>query len=392
VQRNILRLVLLAALAALSPVRAAAPLRIVVVGDVHGGAAAFASILQRAGLIDAQKQWIGGTTVFVQTGDVMDRGTDVRQALDLLMALEPQAAKAGGRVHALLGNHEVMNILGETRDATPLIFQTFADIDSDLRLTRAFSAAQRINKGAMLNKTAWLNAHPPGLIEYRDAFKPGGKYGKWLRSKPIAVEINGTIFMHGGLAPDWKADSLDDVNRRVRQEIAAWDDGVRWLEQKKLVMPFATINEVVAAADEELRPIAPQLKQGQASPEELQTAQVLVPILQIDTSSLVTPNGPLWFRGYATWSDNEGAPLMAAVLKKYKATRFVTAHTPLAPAYRIVQRFGGALFLIDTGMLDGKYFPGGRASALEIIDDAVTAIYEDSRVTFGPSATGSPDR
>jgi hypothetical protein len=391
VPRTFLRLTLLASLAALIPLRTAAPLRIVVVGDVHGAAGTFASILQRAGLIDAQKQWIGGATVFVQTGDIMDRGTDVRQSLDLLMALEPQAAKAGGRVHALLGNHEVMNILGETRDATTLIFQTFADVESDVRLNRAYALAQRSNRGAMLNRTAWLNTHPPGFIEYRDAFKPGGKYGKWLRSKPIAVEIDGTIFMHGGLSPEWRADSLDDVNRRVRQEIAAWDEGVRWLEQRKAVMPFATIGEVVAAADAELRSIAPQLKQGQASPDETQAAQVLAPILQIDSSSLVSPNGPLWFRGFATWTDDEGAPLMAAVLKKYKAKRFVTAHTPLAPAYRIQRRFGGALFLIDTGMLDGKYFPGGRGSALEIIDDVITAIYEDSRVTFG-TPTGSPDR
>ncbi len=99
--------------------------RIVAIGDVHGAADAFVSILTTAGLIDANKQWIGGRTILVQTGDVTDRGAGTRAALDLLMSLEKQAAKAGGRVHALLGNHEVMNLTGHMRDASPEIFASF---------------------------------------------------------------------------------------------------------------------------------------------------------------------------------------------------------------------------------------------------------------------------
>src|SRR4051812_13560983 len=91
--------------------QAAPPARIVAVGDVHGAGDAFVSILQKAGLIDTQKRWTGGTTILVQTGDLLDRGQDVRQILDLLMALESQASAAGGRVHALLGNHELMNLI-----------------------------------------------------------------------------------------------------------------------------------------------------------------------------------------------------------------------------------------------------------------------------------------
>ena len=58
--------------ATLSPRRRS---RIVAIGDVHGAGEAFVSILQRAGLIDAQRRWTGGTTMFVQTGDLLDRGT-----------------------------------------------------------------------------------------------------------------------------------------------------------------------------------------------------------------------------------------------------------------------------------------------------------------------------
>ena len=90
--------------------------RIVVVGDIHGAGTNLAQILQAAGLIDAQRKWTGGTARLVQTGDILDRGTEVREAIDLLMRLEGEARRAGGRVDVLFGNHEGMNVLRDYRD------------------------------------------------------------------------------------------------------------------------------------------------------------------------------------------------------------------------------------------------------------------------------------
>ena len=89
--------------------------RVVAIGDVHGGYEQFQAILRAAGLIDARRRWTGGRTVFVQTGDLLDRGAASRDVLDLVRRLERDAARAGGRVHALLGNHEVMRLLGDYR-------------------------------------------------------------------------------------------------------------------------------------------------------------------------------------------------------------------------------------------------------------------------------------
>lgn len=111
--------------------------RIVAIGDVHGSFEGFTSMLQAAGLTDAKQQWVGGHTIFVQTGDIFDRGTGVRQGLDLLMRLERDARRAGGRVEPLLGNHEVVNILGDFRDVSPAAFAAFADGRSESRRTRA---------------------------------------------------------------------------------------------------------------------------------------------------------------------------------------------------------------------------------------------------------------
>lgn len=374
--RRTIGLALAAVLLPLLLLRAAPPARIVAVADVHGASDAFASILRRAGLINEKLQWTGGTAVFVQTGDLMDRGPGVRAIFDMLMALEPQAQAAGGRVHLLMGNHEAMNLLGITRDTSPEAFASFADAQSEARRERAFDAAQKQRKD--LDRTAWMAAHPPGYIEYRDALRPNARYGKWLRTHPVLVEIGGTVFMHGGLNPAFSDDTLDGIVRRAKRELADWDDAVQWMEGEKLTLPFSTFAEVVEAAQAELNRLEALRPQRDLTDDETARVKRVLTIVNIRASSLVHADGPLWFRGFATWSDADGPPQMAAVLQKYGVKRLVTGHTP-QPG-RITKRFDGALFLIDTGMLAGTFFPNGRASALELSGDVVNAIYEDGTV------------
>ena len=89
--------------------------RVVAVGDIHGDFSSLVTILQHAGIIDDQHRWTGGNTTLVQTGDFLDRGPKARDVMDLLMGLEKQAAKQGGEVVVLLGNHEIMNLVGDLR-------------------------------------------------------------------------------------------------------------------------------------------------------------------------------------------------------------------------------------------------------------------------------------
>lgn len=312
--------------------------RIVAIGDVHGAAENFAAILKKAGLIDDQQRWSGGNAILVQTGDMTDRGAGMRAALDLLMSLEDQARDAGGRVHALLGNHEVMDMVGELRDASPEIFATFG-----------------------------------GESAMREAFGPRGRYGRWLRDKPVVAEIDGTVFMHAGIDPAFSNDvSVNDINRRAKREVTEWDDGVKLLVDRKLVSPAPKFLEAVEAARKELERLTSAPTRDQ--PDTRQTAALLIPVANIGTSSLFSPNGPLWFRGFASWTDEEAGRHLPVLLDKLHASRFVTAHTP-QPNGRITERLGGKLFLIDTGMLNGHFYPNGRPSALEITGATTRTLY-----------------
>ena len=84
----------------------AAAQRIVAVGDLHGDYNVWLDIARNAGLIDAKNHWSGGKTILVQQGDVFDRGPDSLKIARHLKSLQKEAPKAGGKVIALLGNHE----------------------------------------------------------------------------------------------------------------------------------------------------------------------------------------------------------------------------------------------------------------------------------------------
>src|SRR5437879_12635349 len=64
----------------------------------------------------------------------------------------------------------------------------------------------------------------------------------------------------------------------------------------------------------------------------------------------VRVDGPLWFRGYDQWSEEEGAAQIGKVLESYNAKRIVVGHT-VQQGGTMRRRFNNKVFLIDTGML-----------------------------------------
>ncbi|MCE5277519.1 MAG: metallophosphoesterase [Planctomycetaceae bacterium] len=193
-RRTVLTLACMFALAGSLTARAATPApipntwtgieRVVAIGDVHGDCKQFVVSLKAAGIINDKEDWIAGKTHLVQTGDILDRGDESRKAMDLLMKLETQAAAAGGMVHALLGNHEAMVMIGDYRFITPGEDEAFG-----------------------------------GREQYIQAMGPEGKYGKWLRTHNTVIKINEVMFLHAGLPPSMAEMSLDQINDNVRKAL-----------------------------------------------------------------------------------------------------------------------------------------------------------------------------
>lgn len=397
-------LALLAAGGAAAPAAArSGPGRVVAIGDVHGAGDGLRTILRQTGLVDDALDWSGGTATLVQTGDLTDRGPQVREVMDLLMRLEDGAREAGGDVRVLLGNHEMMNLMGDLRDVTPEIFATFASDDAERRREDAWrryaahAARQRGDRAdpgpaEPLSRDQWMRAHPPGFVEYVEAMGPGGRYGRWLRDKPIATVVGDTIFLHGGLAPGLKARSVEDLNAAARDEIERFDRYRRHLVDAGLILPFSTFQEMFAAVALELRAwterlfrdaLAPRRGPRPVTRREKAHLDVLTDLQTIDTWSITDPEGPLWYRGFAQRPERDVEAFLGDVLARFDVARVVVGHSVTA-SRRIVGRFDERVFLIDTGMLESTY--RGRASALELLDGQVTAVYLDERIPLDTSA------
>jgi hypothetical protein len=154
--------------------------RIVAVGDVHGDCGQLVKCLRNAGLITVSNTWAGGSTHLVQTGDILDRGPESKQAMDLLMALEPQAERAGGMIHPLLGNHEAMVLAGD--------YSYLGEREAE-----AYG----------------------GPDELRKAVSAEGKYGRWIRSHHAIIRINDLLFVHGGITGALATRPLPELNARA---------------------------------------------------------------------------------------------------------------------------------------------------------------------------------
>lgn len=219
-----------------------------------------------------------------------------------------------------------------------------------------------------------MNAHPPGFIEHREAYGPQGKYGKWLRTLSPITKVDDSIFLHGGINPALDFKDIDQINAAVKREIQAFDTITRYLVERKLALPFFTIEEFVQAAKEDLDKTN-AINPGEQTPENRTHIQILEGLLQVSSWLSIHDDGPLWFRGYDRWSDAEGEPQITKLTQALGIRRIVVAHTPQANG-EIRQRFGGRVFLIDTALLMG------RPSALEISGARIRAIYLNRQTDF----------
>jgi calcineurin-like phosphoesterase family protein len=156
-----------------------------VVADTHGEFEILARMLISQKVVDANLQWRFGRGHVVVLGDVFDRGPNHLEILWLLYGLEAQAAKAGGGVHLVLGNHETMVLGGDLRYLNP----------------------KYVESAAML-----------GVRSYSELFGARTVLGRWLRAQPVMLKVNDLLCLHAGVSRallDRKL-TLAQINSTVR--------------------------------------------------------------------------------------------------------------------------------------------------------------------------------
>jgi hypothetical protein len=168
--------------------------RMMVLSDIEGDFKAFKTILQGGGVIDESFNWNFGNGHLVLLGDFFDRGLQVTECLWLIYKLETEAEAAGGKVHFILGNHEIMNLQGNS----------------------TYVRRKYLENALLMGD------------DYKTFYDRNSELGRWLRTKNAVEKIGDYVFCHGGISPELAQTqlSLTEINKIARQHLGKPQDEI----------------------------------------------------------------------------------------------------------------------------------------------------------------------
>ncbi|GAA5933032.1 hypothetical protein JCM3775_005294 [Rhodotorula graminis] len=315
--------------------------RIVALGDVHGDLPAAMSILRRAGLVDLKGHWTGQDAILVQTGDIVDRGPDTIALYRFFQGLRPQAEKAGGALVSLMGNHEMMNYLGDWRYVTKEDIASFGGERNrrEALLTGWIGQEWRTNYSITARVPYLVHHFPHDLAAPVLPSTPRGSSDRRFLGDPTFPSSVASgdgknpflraaaSFVHGGITPEYLSS----------------------LPSSPSFTPIATMNRIGHDILESLlhHPGGVPLSLPRTAPDEQR--------------EFWSERGPMWNRDWALEDENEICDRVERACDMLNVRRLVMGHTPRFEG--ILSRCDGKVLLIDTG-ISRAY--GGAHSSLSL--------------------------
>ena len=176
-----------------------------VIGDTHGCIEPLTALLKRENLISETGEWNAGDNTLWFLGDFTDRGPDGVGVLDLIMRLETEAEGAGGKVGALLGNHDVFLLAAKlfTNELVPSFKRMGKNVSFEY----------------LWRQVGGTESDLPRLTE---------RHVEWLRNRPALAMAGDSLLMHADtLAYLDMGESFEEVNGYV-EDVLHGDDLRRW--------------------------------------------------------------------------------------------------------------------------------------------------------------------
>jgi len=323
--------------------------RLVAIGDVHGDLDQLNKFLQVGGVADADGNWIGGDTICVQCGDILDRGDKELSCFRLLADLARQAHQHGGALAVLYGNHETMNVEGLFQYAWD---QGNAEFEEEMGSTLDSVLTNRWRLQFAGNQPArWAAMEPGGILAQ-----------PFLTSLKVAVVVGKSVMVHGGLTMkhiDYYG-GIEGMNKAARDWVQEAQHG-----DNNNLGQYETIEEVVQSAQARAMSISKSMpkclggKGGESS--------------------------PVWLRLYSHPADKSPSNPLAqnaldTVLSELDAHRMVMGHTPQSC---INAALHNKAWRIDVGASKGMM--NGKIEVLEVIQkengqEEVSVLTESNRI------------
>ena len=331
--------------------------RVVAFGDVHGAYADWTAMLREVGIIDAAGNWSGGDSHLVSLGDLIDRGPDSRKVVELMMKLDAQAEKAGGAVHIVLGNHEVMVMTGDLRYVSAAEFAAFAPDETAADREALYADYRRFNPGGRDEtvRATFDQQYPKGFVALRKAYSQDGELGAWLVKQPFVIRVNDKVYMHGGIASEYSELSIAEINRKAQGELKSFLDNMDTLREAGVMPWHVSYHDRLGFLNTRAEEYVAANPRKQAD-----WFQPLKEVFEAQKAFVFSDDSPNWYRGTAVCHPYSESFNTERFLKRAGAKQLVMGHTPTRG--EVLQRMDGLAIRLDTGMLKSVY--KGRASAL----------------------------
>ena len=336
--------------------------RLICLGDVHGDFSVLQHMLHLAGVYDpsaSSPNWIGGDTVVVQCGDIMDRGPQELACWALLSKLSQQAATEGGTVTALWGNHEVMNALGLFH------YTQGGDKEFEHYLGRPFDHVVAVPSD--LGRT-WRSQFAGNQPARWAACEPGGLLAHTLfQHLSVALVVGRTLCVHAGLT----VQHLQDYSSTNSNGNESGNPGKS--SDNALAALNAAAREWITTAHH--GPNANVLPSNMSGDDIIGLANIRTRAASRALPSCLgggrgEAESPVWLRLYSSPADDEedktpndtAQEELDAVLHHLSASRMAMGHTPQSRLNVALQQ---KAWRLDTAASRGM--GGGCVEVLEIV-------------------------
>jgi hypothetical protein len=196
-------------------------------------------------------EWIAKNTIVVQVGDQIDRcrPTDKKfsnckeqhvtyddEASDIEILLfftnlhiKASAIEDGSAVYSLLGNHELMNIIGDIRYVSYKNLEQLYVNDENKNLEQLYVNDENKDQDQDINKEVidvtnedYTNNIPNYIKRRKNIFRREGILAKFIACTRYSILIvNGYLFVHGGVLGSYinQTYNLQDLNNKIKDFI-----------------------------------------------------------------------------------------------------------------------------------------------------------------------------
>ena len=198
--------------------------KIIAIGDIHGDYYIFIQLLLMSKIINTNLNWIGKDTYVIQLGDTLDgkrpnvkidsnylKTTGEIEITNLILNLDKQAKKEGGRMISILGNHELY----------PYYYY------NDTTFNDKYVKLCDLENYKKLYKVSRFKYYKPGYGEGAKLFG---------NTRPLMIQLGKFIFCHGSLNTKFLKSCIDnnlkknnnsniiDINK-LNKIVADWLNG-----------------------------------------------------------------------------------------------------------------------------------------------------------------------